>query len=863
MRNFIADLRFAFRSFAQTPVFTTVAILSLALGIGANTAIFTLMDQVLLRALSVEDPGRLVQIYARGNHYGSNWGSHAMSYPMYRDFRDQNQVLTGMLARYALDSSLSHGGATERVAAEIVSGNYFEVLGVKPARGRMISPEDDGVPGKGPVVVLGYDYWQTRFGGKDDIVGQSIHINNFPMTVIGVAAETFHGVDLGYNPQVLAPISMASQMIPNWNRAEDRRTRWLQVFGRMKSGMEVETVKASLQPLYKAMIREELKEEAFRNATPFIKERFLSTYIDVVPGGQGQPNFRERFSRPLTVLMGIVVFVLLIACANVANLMLVRATARQKELAVRLALGAKRSRIIKQLLVESVLLSLVGGIAGMALAILLNGYLLRVMPQGSSPLIIQATPDLRIFLFTFGVSVATGILFGLVPAFQNSKGNLAGTLKDQAGSVTSTGAAVFQKGLVVTQVTLSLLLLVGCGLFVRSLYNLRTLDPGFDTEQMVAFGLGPTLSGYNNARSREAFKTLHQSLSEIPGVRSVAIGRVRLLDGNRSDSTVTVEGYQAKDGEDMNPWVNTVSSGYFSTLNIPVVAGREFLPSDERSIIPDSVLLSLDFNREADRERFLKLEQEAKGPPKYAIVNETFAKYYFKTAENAIGRHFGFGGDPGTKTDTEIVGVVKDTAYGGLRDEIPRQVFTPYLQNHGPARMTFYLRVATDSNQVFTAVRRVVADFDSSLPIFDLRTMDEQIDRSLFTERMIAMLSAVFGIIATILATVGLYGVMAYSVSRRTREIGIRMALGAFSTNVVRMVMREVLVLVGIGIAIGAVAAFGLTRFIEAQLYGLSATDPLTLASAILFLALVAGAAGYIPALRASRVHPIRALRYE
>ncbi|MCW5964298.1 MAG: ABC transporter permease [Bryobacterales bacterium] len=863
MKNLASDLRFALRSFAQTPVFTAVAIASLALGIGANTAVFTLMDQVLVRALPVEDPARLVQLYARGNHYGSNWGSYAMSYPMYRDFRDQNQVFTGMLARYAFDSSLSHGGETERVASELISGNYFEVLGIRAARGRLITPEDDAKPGEGAVAVLSYHCWKTRFGGKDDILGQSIHVNNFPMTVVGVAADGFNGVDLGYSPQVLVPLNMAGQMIPNWNRTEDRRTRWVQVFGRLKDGLQAENAKVSLEPLYKAMIQDEVRQEAFRNATQYVRDRFLESYIEVVPGGQGQPNFRQRFTRPLAVLMGIVGFVLLIACANVANLMLVRAAARQKELAVRLALGAKRSRIVSQLLVESLLLSLAGGVAGMLLAIPLNSYLLSVMPQGSSPLSIHASPDLRVFLFTFLVSVATGVFFGLAPAFHNSKADLAGTLKDQAGSVTSTSAAVFQKGLVVAQVTLSLLLLIGCGLFARSLFNLRTLSPGFETEQIVAFGVNPALAGYDNARSRAFFQNLQKSLAGIPGVRGVAISRVRLLDGNRSDSTVTVHGYQAKDGEDMNPWVNTVSDGYFATLGIPLLAGREFSQADERALIPDSVLTSLNFSRQADRDRFLEIEKELKGPPKYAIVNESFAKYYFKTPEDAIGRQFGFGGDPGTKTDITIVGVARDTAYGNLRDEIPRQVFVPHMQSHNSAGMNAYLRLTMDSAQAFAAIRRAVMDLDQSLPVFDLRTMSEQIDRSLVTERMIAMLSTVFGVIATILATVGLYGVMAYSVGRRTREIGIRMALGAISSSVIGMVMREVLLLIGIGIAVGAVASIGLTRFIEAQLYGLSGTDPMTLGLAVAALGLVAGLAGYIPALRASRVNPIRALRYE
>jgi predicted permease len=389
------------------------------------------------------------------------------------------------------------------------------------------------------------------------------------------------------------------------------------------------------------------------------------------------------------------------------------------------------------------------------------------------------------------------------------------------------------------------------------------LDPGFKTQHLIAFGVSPTLSGYSVARARSLYKTLAEELSQIPGVQSVTTGQVRLLSGNGRDSSITVAGYQPKDGEDMNPWVNTVGTGYFATLGIPLIAGREFVPSDERPVIPETVLLSVDFNRLADRERFRQIERELGGPPKYAIVNESFAKYYFQTAENAIGRHFGFGGDPGTPTDIEIIGVVGDTAYGGLRDEIPRQVFVPQLQSNNPAGVNVYVRFADESAPAFSAIRRVIAGIDSSLPIFELHTMDEQIDRSLFRERKIATLSIVFGVIATILATVGLYGVMSYSVGRRTREIGIRMALGAYSTNVVGMVMCEAMSLIGLGLTVGVVCALVLTRFIEALLFGLSAMDPLTIILSIGVLAVVAGLAGYIPALRASRVNPIRTLRYE
>src|SRR5882724_8185902 len=732
MGHVLVDLRFALRTFVRAPIFTAVAGISLAFGIGANTAIFTLLDQVILRALPVKDPGQLVLLSWHGSHYGSNWGINSLSYPMYRDFRDQNQVFSGLMCRYGTALSMSYTGQTERVLGELVSGNYYDVLGVRAAAGRLISTEDSRIAGANAVAVLSYDYWQSRFSGDKKVVGQTIRVNGYPMTVIGVAQSGFYGVDLGYSPQIMVPITMKKLMTPNWDDLEQRRTRWVQVFGRLKPGVSVEEAKASLQPMFKAMLKSDVQEAAFRTASQYTKDRFLESTMDVLPGGQGRPQFRERFTKPLIVLMSIVGLVLLIACANVANLLLARATARQKEMAIRLALGARRSRIVGQLLSESVLLAILGGLAGALLAFWLDKYLLRLLPQGSSPLAIDASPDLRVFGFTLLVSALTGVIFGLVPALQSTRTELAGTLKDQAGSVTSAGAIRFRKGLVIAQVTLSLLLLIGAGLFIRSLENLRSLDPGFRTSKLLSFSVSPQLNGYTKQGTRSFYKNLLQTLGDLPGVQSVTMSQIRLLDGDWSSSTITVAGYHAKDGEDMEPWRNTISPGYFATMGIPLAAGREFALSDERTMIAEEI----DWTKPDAQEKRDRAEAQVKGAPKYAIVNEKFAQYYFANAAAAVGCRFGFGGNPGTKTDIEIIGVTQNTMYRNLRDQIPRQVFIPYLQRDYPSSMNIYVRTELDSDQMFRAIRETVKRLDNTLPIYDLRSVDEQIDRSLVTERM-------------------------------------------------------------------------------------------------------------------------------
>jgi predicted permease len=842
----LRDLKYSFRTLARTPGFTAIAILTLALGIGANTAIFTLLDQVLLRLLPVKNPQQLVLLTMRGRHYGSNWGGNAISHPMFRDFQAHNEVFSDMFCRFANAASLTEGGQSERVAVELVSGTYFSTLGVSPALGRTFTPEDDRVPSGHPYLVLSYDFWKTRFASNPSIIGKTLMLNNYKMTVVGVAQSGFDGVELGFSPKIFVPIMMQAQIIVGnpTDMLKECRNRWVNAFGRLKPGVSQQQAKAALQPFMHSMLEQEVQEAAFAHASAFDRQEFLKCWIDVLPGSQGRSYTRRQLSTPLWVLMATPGAVLLIACANLANLLLVRGSARTKEIAIRLAIGATRWQIIRQLLVESLSLSMLGGIAGLALAFWADKVLMGIyLPSDAARLTISSAPDLRILLFTFAVTILTGIIFGLVPALRTTKPNIAGTLKDQAGAVVGGGHNGLRKGLVIAQVTLSLLLLVGAGLFVRSLSNLRNLGPGFPAERLVGFNLDPSLNGYTPERLKVFYPQLSEVLNSIPGVQSVGLASMRILEDNEWDSSMSVEGFTpAKPDGHAEPFMNSISPNYFATMGVPIIAGRDFTANDNRVI--------------------------KHGPevwnwvPTTVMINEKFAKKFFP-GRNPVGLHLGFGTDPGTPTDMEVIGVVKDFKYTNLRDEIPEQAYVPYLGDRFLGGMTVYLRTTMDPNQLMSAVRSKVRDLDPNVPVYAMRTTEVQINNSLSTERMIASLSAVFGFLATLLAVIGLYGVMAYIVAQRTREVGIRMALGAGSGNVVWLVMREVLILVAIGVAAGIIASLALTRVVQSQLFDLTPHDPLTLGFATGALALVACAAGYVPALRASRLDPMAALRYE
>jgi predicted permease len=845
MSHLLADLRYALRTLRKSPVFTAVAVLSIALGIGANTAIFTLLDQALLRLLPVKNAQELVLVRPQGPWSGSNWGDgNEMSYPMYADFRDHNEVFTGMFCRFEYSMHVGFGGRTERVNAEIVSGTYFPVLGVGAALGRMIGPDDDKVPGAHPVAVLQYDYWKSRFSADPTIVGKKIIVNDHPMDVIGVAQEGFNGIDVGTVAQVYVPMMMKAQMTPGWNALDDRHYRWVNVFGRLRPGVNREQAQASLQPYYHSLLEMEVKEAYFANSSANSKARYVTSKIETLPGSGGKSGLRRQLTKPLWILMAIVGGVLLIACANVANLLLARATARQREIALRLALGASRGRIVSQLLVESVLLALIGGAAGLLLSAWGAHVLLGFFVDPENPVTIAASPDLRILAFNFAVSLLTGLLFGLVPALQSTRPELAPTLKDQAGNVLGGGQVRVRKALVITQVALSLLLLIGAGLFIRSLNKLMTVDAGFNTTNLISFSVDPALNGYTPVRAKQYYKELQQRLSATPGIVSAGYSGIALLEGNQWSSTVTVEGYKRKEDENMNPLCNAIGPGYFKTMGIPVVAGRDFDQRDEYTRPPAT-------DGRPRRPAF-----------RVAIANEKFAKKYFGEG-NPIGRHVGFGGNPGTPTPIEIIGVVKDAKYTGLRDDLERQLYFPMLEDDNPDNITVYLRTQGDPDTMFQTLRRTVQQLDPNVPIYGMRTVEYQIQRSLNAERLVTSLSSIFGVLATLLAMIGLYGVMAYTVARRTREIGVRMALGALSGNIAWLIMREVLILVAAGMALGLPAAWYLSRYVESQLYGVTPTDATTIAAAVVALAAVAGVAGLIPALRASRVNPVIALHYE
>ncbi|MBY0507167.1 MAG: ABC transporter permease [Bryobacteraceae bacterium] len=830
--SLLPDLRYALRAIRRSPLFATVAILSLALGIGANTAIFTLIDQLMLRPLPVKNPEQLVMLFQRGAHNGNNMGDRMHSYPIYQDFQQKASVLSEVFCRRNIETSISVNNQTERVAAEVVSGNYFTALGVKPVLGRVFnSREDDRTYMGHPVAVLSYDYWTNRFAKSPRVLGQKILVNNYPLTIVGVSAEGFAGLDPSRAVQIRVPVQMSAAMMPQWNflKMDDRRSRWVQVFGRLKKGQTVASAGPALQGLFRQVRQYEMTLPAAGTWSNYMRTRFMAGTMNVDSARGGYSPLRNSFSIALIVLMCMVGLVLLIACANVANLLIARAFARQKEIAVRLSLGATRGQLVRQLLVESLLLAFAGGATGVVMALAMTRGLLALVPSDGNPLLIRPEPDTRILLFTLGLTVLTGLIFGLIPALRASRPDLWTTLKDAVGSVTG-GSLYLRKGLVMAQVALSFLLLFGAGLFVRSLQNLQATNSGFEQmENLVSFQISPALNGYDDARTVQFYSDLLDQIRAVPGIKSASLASVPLLAGNEWDSSMSVEGHTAKDGEDMQAFMNSLTPGYFETMGVSLLEGRDF---DRRDIKEKATV---------------------------AIVNQRFAQHFFGQ-QSAVGRHLGFGTKPGTKLTIEIVGVVEDTLYEGPREGVRRQVFVP---NWGKQGVAIYARTTLGSSAAYGQLRSAVKRLDAGLPIYQMKTLAAQLDETLLTERLIALLSAGFGMLATLLAAIGLYGVMAFVVARRTKELGLRMALGAQPREVIWMVMKEVLSLLGLGLLVGVPVAVLLGRYVASQLYGISPNDPWVAGISMLLLIGVACLAGLIPARRASRIDPILALRYE
>jgi len=820
------DFRYALRQLLKTPGFTAVAVLSLALGIGANTAIFSLLNAVLLKSLPVRQPEQLVVVATKAPGQTQIGPISSFSYPVFRELREKNPGFSGMFAHNALPMSMSGGGQTERVLGELVSGNFFSVLGVNPHLGRVFTEMDDQTPGAHPVAVISYNFWQRRFGADPQIVGQRISLNGYPFTVIGVSSPGFQGVQVGVAPEVRIPIMMTRQVLIDAPVFENRWSMWLAIMARLKPGVSLQQAQAAADTIFQAIRAPEVSRIQGDSPDDRI---FKSLRIHLSSAQTGASNLSRRFSQPLLVLMCVVGIVLLIACLNVANLLLARAATRQKEIAVRLALGAGRWRLMRHLLTEGFLLSTLGGMLGLLFALWGADVLLSFLPQGRIPTVLEIKPDSQVLGFLFCISLLTGLLFSLAPALHATRPNLIPALKNETVAVSGGNRRwELRQVLVVLQVALSLMLLVGAGLFVRSLRNLKAVDDGYSADQVVMMALDPGQSGYKLDQLRSFYARLAERVLALPGVKSATYTRNVPLSGRWSRIGVEVPGYQPRLDEEMAALFNHVAPQFFATFGMTLLSGRDFSAQDT----PDS--------------------------PKVVIINEKLAHCFFGNAD-PVGKHVSLE----DLKDLEIVGVVADAKYRNLREQAPQTVYLPLSQSSSMVQRTFCVRASGIPRNLITRIRHEVRGLDPNLPVFDIKTFEDQVNESVSQERLVATLSSFFGFFALLLAALGLYGVMAYSVARRTREIGIRMALGAQTGNVLRLVLRETLLLVLIGIALGLPAALAATRLTKGLLFGLTATDPFTIALATLVMIAVASLAAWMPARRAARVDPMVALRCE
>ncbi len=833
----MSKLRYALRQLRLRPGLSATVIAMLALGIGATTAMFSLFDRVLLQPMNVPAPDQLVNLGAPGPKWGSTMCSvagkcdYTFSYPMFRDLEAQQTVFTGLAAHKTFPANLAYDHRTSVGNGLLISGSYFDVLGLKPALGRLIGRQDEPKVGEGAVAVLSYDYWRSYFGADPNVVDRTLTVNGQPLAIVGVAPQGFDGTTIGYRPRVYVPITLRWLMEPTaQNAPTDRTSYWAYLFGRLRPGVTIDAAKAALAGPYRGIIND---VEAPLNSfmPPEALARFRDRQLTIEPGARGQSTLPEQATTPTSLLLGVTGLVLLLVCANIANLLLARGAARSGEMAIRASLGADRGRLLRQALLEAGVLAVAGGVASVPVALVTLRSIRALMPSAVENLDITLSGSA--LLFAAGAALVTVLLFGLAPAIKASRADPGLAMKGQAQqAVGAHGARRFRSSLATAQIVMSTVLLVLAGLFVQSLANLSRVDLGMNATSVATFTISPRRNGYSREQATRFYDRLEAELAAQPGVVDVASSMVPLLSGSNWGAGIAIEGMDVgPPGPENSASMNAVSTRFFHTLAIPLIAGRDFTAADTVDT------------------------------PRVTIVNQAFLRR-FKLGDDALGKHIG-NGNPKEPPDMEIVGIVGDAKYAQVRDAAPPQFFVPRQQSAFLDQMTFYVRAAVPPEALLTLVPRVVTGLDPELPVDKPTTMRQVIDENVFIERLVATLSAGFALLATVLAAVGLYGVLAYFVAQRTREIGLRLALGATAARLRAMVLKQVAVMAGIGVPLGLVLAVLIGRAAEVLLFGLKGYDPLVLGAAVAVLAVVIALAGYLPARRAASVAPMEALRSE